>query len=151
MPVDLGQKFRVRVAAAEAKLRVITEASAQQPDPEGAWSLKEVVGHLLDSAVNNHLRFALAAVNGSYTGPEYDGDAWVRLHSYAKVPVAQLIEQWRTHNDRLANLVERIPEAALPAACRIGDSAPVTLRFLIEDYLDHLDHHVSQITEKAAR
>lgn len=150
MPKDLGEKFRARISAADTQLQKINEDSAQQSDPEGVWSLKEVVGHLLDSAINNHLRFALAVLNGGYTGPEYDGDAWVRLHGYARIPFATLLEYWRSSNELLANLVERIPDTALNATCRIGDNQPVTLRFLIEDYLDHLDHHVTQITEKTA-
>jgi len=150
MPAELGKKFRKRIAAADAALRQITEESSQKPDSEGVWSRKEVVGHLLDSAVNNHVRFAIAALNGSYTGPEYDGPAWVRVHGYAQLPFAVLVEHWRSHNEMLANLVDRINSEALSGVCRISNNEPVTLQFLIEDYLDHLDHHVKQITERAA-
>ncbi len=145
MPNRLGENFRIRIAAADSQLRKVSESDAQQPYPGGTWRRKEVLGHLLDSAVNNHLRFTLAALNGNYTGPEYDGEAWVRLNGYAHLPFSSLLQHWRSRNELLANLVERIPESALGNECRIGDGEPVTLQFLIEDYLRHLEHHVEQI------
>ncbi len=145
MPKELADTFRTRISAADNLLAEITEGAAQQPYPGGRWLRKQVLGHLLDSSVNNHLRFTLAALNGSYTGPEYDGEGWVRLNGYAQLPYATLLEHWRSRNELLANLVERIPDAALTANCRIGNNDPVTLQFLIEDYLDHLEHHVGQI------
>ncbi len=147
MPGALGQEFRTRIAAADSKLRSLTEDAACQPYPGGTWLRKEVLGHLLDSAANNHVRFAMAASNGTYTGPEYDGDAWVRLHAYAQLPYSALLDHWRSRNELLTRLVEGIPNSALAAECRIGKNQPVTLKFLVEDYLDHLQHHVRQITE----
>ncbi len=146
MPRRLADTFRSRIDAADNLLSKLTEETAQQPYPGGKWLRKEVLGHLLDSSVNNHLRFTVAALNGNYTGPEYDGEGWVRLNGYAQLPCATLLQHWRSRNELLANLVERIPDAALTATCRIGNNAPVTLQFLIEDYLDHLEHHVEQVT-----
>jgi hypothetical protein len=56
-----------------------------------------------------------------------------------------LLEHWRGQNELLCEAVERIPEERFGALCRVGDGAPVTLRFLVEDYLVHLHHHVQQI------
>ncbi len=146
MPGTLGQTFRSAITDTGARLGTITEDCAQRPYPGGKWLRKEVLGHLLDSAANNQLRFTCAALNGSYSGSEYDGEGWVRLNGYTELPYATLLRHWRLRNEQLANLVERIPDTALAAICRIGNNEPVTLQFLIEDYLAHLEHHVKQIT-----
>lgn len=147
MPKQLADTFRRRIATADNRLVTLTEDTAAQPYPSGKWLRKEVLGHLLDSAANNHVRFAVAALTGSYTGPEYDGEGWVRLHEYAQLPYSELLRYWRSRNELLVRLVEGIPESSLNAECRIGNGEHVTLKFLIEDYLDHLEHHVKQIAD----
>jgi hypothetical protein len=139
-------EFADRIAAAGRRLAGITEEQAALPWREGGWLRKEVLGHLLDSAANNHVRFAFAALAGSYEGPIYDQQGWVRLHGYARLPWSELLERWRLGNHVLAGIVAAIPEAALEAPCRLAGRPPVPLRFLIGDYLDHLEHHVGQIT-----
>jgi hypothetical protein len=49
----------------------------------------------------------------------------------------------------LMTVVDRIPEDRLGALCRVGNDEPVTLRFLIEDYIGHQQHHLAQITTGA--
>jgi hypothetical protein len=149
MPTELGQIFQRRLDQAETRLSRIGEQQAAEPVRSGGWLRKEVLGHLLDSAANNHQRFVRAAIDGHYEGPGYEQEGWVRLHGYAELPWTNLISTWRDRNTVLARLVERIEEQRLQAPCKVGDGAPVTLQFLIEDYLRHLDHHVCQITGEA--
>jgi len=146
MPAELGHQFDLRLKAAAVRLSAITEQRAAEPTHPGGWLRKEVLGHLLDSAANNHQRFVRAALDGSYAGPGYEQEAWVKFHGYAQMPWAELLTEWRQRNALLSRIVQRIDESALSASCKVGDNEPVTLRFLIEDYLRHLDHHVAQIT-----
>jgi hypothetical protein len=145
MPQQLGDKFRSRIEQAQAALQGIHEEGASQKYPGGEWTRKQVLGHLLDSAANNHIRFVAASLDGKYAGPKYNADGWVRAHDYANLSWSYLFEQWRVRNSILAHVVDHVPEAALDSECIIGDDQPVTLLFVIEDYLDHLDHHVSDI------
>jgi hypothetical protein len=148
MPEQLAKTFTARLAGAEGELRSITESEADEPYRAGAWTRKQVVGHLLDSAINNHIRFVMAALDGEYSGPAYDADGWVRMHDYANLKWSMLLDFWRTHNALLAEVVRQIPEVKLNAECRIGKDEPVTLRFVVEDYLDHMDGHIAEITAK---
>jgi hypothetical protein len=145
MPQTLGEKFRSRIEAAQAKLQGITEAHSSEKYPGGSWTRKQVLGHLLDSAANNHIRFVVASLEGKFTGPKYDADGWVALHDYAHLSWSYLFDQWHAVNSMLAQVVDHVPEKALTAQCTIGDDKPVTLKFIIEDYLDHLEHHVGDI------
>ena len=146
MPRELESLYRERLARADRTLAAVTEAAAAEPYPGGSWTRKQVLGHLLDSATNNHFRFGHAAQAGSLAVPGYAQREWVDWHDYAALPWADLLAHWRSRNELLTRLVAGLPEPVLSAPCRIGEDPEVTLEFLIRDYLDHLDHHVRQIT-----
>jgi hypothetical protein len=132
-----------------AGLRQITEPeSAVKPAP-AAWSKKEELGHLIDSAANNHLRFVRASLEPDFRGLGYQQDGWVRLHGYQEMAWTDIVEFWRHYNDFLVGLVKRIPDEKLMTPCVVGESAPVTLKFLIEDYVLHMQHHLDHILERA--
>jgi len=126
-------------------LQTISEQDGLRTFRGGGWTRKEILGHLIDSALNNHQRFVRAALEGRYEGPTYAQTGWVNMHGYASMPWAQLVEHWALQNRLLGEVVMRIPEGRLEAPCRVGSKDPVTLRFLIEDYLQHLHHHLAQI------
>jgi hypothetical protein len=137
--------FREHIASAYQLLQNVSEGQAQTSFRVGGWSRKQILGHLIDSALNNHQRFVRAALDGVYSGPIYEQEGWVAMHGYSAMPWEKLLEHWRGQNELLCEVVERIPAARLNAECRVGDGAPVTLQFLIEDYLAHLQHHMEQI------
>jgi hypothetical protein len=142
---SLAKIFGEQIAAFGSRLNGVGEHAANREVRPGGWCGKEVLGHLIDSALNNHQRFVRAALEGGYVGPGYDQGGWVTLHGYADLPWHELLDHWREKNSLLVRVVERIPDHRLGAPCRVGDSEPVTLGFLIEDYLRHLGHHVEQI------
>jgi len=118
---------------------------ANVPWREGGWTRKQILGHLLDSAANNRQRFVRACIDGSYVGPSYAQDAWVAAHGYVHLAWKTLLEWWNVEHEILRTVVERIPEERMDALCTVGDNAPVTLRYLIEDYTRHQFHHLGQI------
>jgi len=147
MPEILGLEFETRIGEAAAQLAEISEADAVKRIRDGGWSKKEILGHLLDSSANNHLRFVRAALEGSYAGPSYAQKECVELHGYGEMSWKDLLEQWRVRNALLACVVYRITEPSLEAPCKIASHDAVSLRLLIVDYLDHLEHHIRQMAE----
>jgi hypothetical protein len=146
MPQDLAQSLADRLARELPALRAITEdQAAAKPAREGAWSRKQELGHLIDSATNNHVRFVRASLEPDFHGPSYDGDAWVARHGYGDLPWAMLLDFWERYNRLLVELVARIPRERLATRCVVGASAPVTLGFLIEDYVAHMQHHLDHL------
>ena len=115
------------------------------------WSVKEIVGHLIDSAANNHQRFVRAQHAQRLEFAGYEQNLWVRSQDYQSYPWHELVDFWMLYNRHLAYVITRVPAAALKISCRIGDDKPVTLGFLIEDYLRHLRHHVRQIGRASCR
>lgn len=138
-------RFQDRIDSVHGGLLGISEQQSLTALREGGWTRKEILGHLIDSALNNHQRFVRAAIEGSYVGPTYDQGDWVNIHGYRSMSWASLLEHWRLQNVLLGEVIQRVPESRLAAVCQIGENAPVTLRFLIEDYLVHLDYHLRQI------
>ena len=141
----LSEELGKAVEAALSVLRQVTESESEKPALPGGWSRKQVLGHLIDSASNNHQRFVRAALQGSLELPGYDQDGCVRVQAVQEAPWPLLITLWADYNRFLAHVIAYLPDSKLDSACRIGTNEPVTLRFLAEDYLKHMRHHLGQI------
>jgi hypothetical protein len=146
MPTETAREFRAEIERLRTALLALSPALADTPWRAGGWTRKQIVGHLLDSAANNRQRFVRAAIDGEYAGPGYAQDAWVAAHGYRDASWETLLRWWQAEHEILTTVVDRIPEQRLQAMCVVGDDAPVTLRFLIEDYLSHQQHHFAQLT-----
>jgi hypothetical protein len=139
------------VRAAEPRLRTVTASEQVAPLLKGGWSRKQVVGHLIDSASNNHQRFVRAALQPSLEFPGYQQDDNVRVQAPQEAAWDLLVDLWVAYNRYLAHIIARVPQAKLETPCRIGAGQPVTLGFLIEDYVTHLIHHLEQLGVSARR
>lgn len=142
---ELSEKLARVVQSAEVSLRQISETETNTPVLKGGWSRKQVLGHLIDSASNNHQRFVRASLQGSLEFPGYDQDGCVRVQAIQSAPWPLLVTLWTNYNLYLAHVIAHLPVPKLEAPCRIGEDEPVTLMFLAEDYLTHLLHHLGQI------
>jgi hypothetical protein len=148
MTEALAMELSKIVEETAAELRSLSEeAAAAKPNPT-VWSVKEIVGHLIDSAANNHQRFVRARHVQHLEFPGYEQDLWVGSQDYQGYSWRELVDFWVLYNRHLAHVIRRVPAAALDVPCRIGEDETVTLRFLIEDYLRHLLHHLRQIAER---
>ena len=113
------------------------------------WTIAEVVGHLVDSAVNNQQRFVRAQHDEPLVFPKYEQNFWVKVQDYNSSPWENLVQLWRLMNLHLAHIIRHIPDEKMRAKCTITPNAPVSLSFLIEDYLIHLKHHLNKINERS--
>lgn len=142
---EVSERLLSVIEAAEPRLRQITAAESAKPLLNGGWSRKQVLGHLIDSASNNHQRFVRAALQPSLEFPRYDQDGNVRVQAPQDADWLLLISLWAAYNRYLAHIIARLPASKLETICKIGDGQPVTLSFVASDYVTHLLHHLHQI------
>lgn len=147
--MSIAARFEAAINEARQKLSVVTEDEANQAARTGGWLRKEELGHMLDSAQNNHQRIVLAVLNGEYAGPEYAQNDWVELHGYRDMQWAELLALWYTRNQMLHRIIARIPGDRLDATVTVGENPGISLSDWIDDYLHHLASHVAQITAKS--
>ncbi len=122
-------------------------AAAAKPDPE-RWSISEVVGHLVDSACNNHQRFVRAQFCSDFVFPKYEQNEWVIAANYRECNWESLVELWYHYNRQIAGLIRNMQPTSLSTPCTITPYEPCTLGFLVSDYLDHMKHHLNILTDR---
>lgn len=110
------------------------------------WSKKEILGHLIDSAANNHQRFIRAQYE-NLPAVLYDQDKWNQLNVYHTADKTLLINLWSNYNLHLLHVIRNVPGSSLLNKCHTGAKEPFTLAFLIADYVDHMEHHLKQILD----
>lgn len=153
---EVASELRLAVDGASKQLAAISDDKASQPVAPGKWSPKEIIGHLIDSASNNHGRFVRAQLTDDLFFPGYDQEAWVRVQQYASANWNELIALWRGFNHHIASVVEQIPSDVATkqrthhnldqiAWKTVATDKPVTLEYFVRDYVGHLKHHLSQI------
>ncbi len=140
-----SQKLLNVIATAEPRLRAIGAPQSADPTLPGGWSARQLLGHLIDSASNNHQRFVRAALQPSLDFPAYDQNGNISVQAVQDADWDLLISLWASYNRYLAHVIAHLPAAKLSTPCRIGTGEPVTLEFLVDDYLVHMLHHLKQL------
>jgi hypothetical protein len=145
-PAHISAELR---AAVDEGLRLFEHADDERTRTRpaaGAWCAREVIGHLIDSACNNHRRFVLGQSADIRKFDGYDGDQWVVRQQYDGEAWRDLIALWAAYNRHLAHVIACAPPATLEHSAESPDGrSQVTLGFLMEDYVQHLRHHFDQI------
>jgi hypothetical protein len=109
------------------------------------WSKKELLGHLIDSAVNNQLRFVRAQKAPRQEFLRYEQEFWVATQNYATEPWPDLVNLWLLLNRHLLHVVKAMPAGVLPHECVIAGYAELTLEELVVDYVRHMEQHLTQL------
>jgi hypothetical protein len=154
--------LRASVERATDVLLALPETTITARRAPGAWSVKEIIGHLVDSAANNHQRFVRAQGQADLIFSGYEQDEWVRVQDYQDMPWGDLLTLWHAYNHHLARVMALVPDAVrLQRHTRhnlheigwrpIRADRPATLDDLMRDYVDHLRHHLTQIEALTSR
>lgn len=132
---------------APAKLASISDGVASQKPDAQKWSKKEILGHLIDSACNNHQRFVRLQIDNDILLPKYKQDEWVAVQQWQQRNWDDIIALWKLYNEHILHLFHNVDESKLFNTITLGDEEEeiYTLHFLIDDYVNHLEHHLKQI------
>ena len=147
-----------KIAMIADNLFELDDAFVSAPRKPGAWSRKQVLGHLIDSASVNHQRIIEAQITGLIVFNGYKHQDWVRLQGYQSLDWEELVSLWCALNMHICTIIEKIPSDVLDelhsehryqdmAFRELPEDEPSTLGYLIEDYFAHLKYHLDQIND----
>jgi hypothetical protein len=140
-------EFKALLDLAADQLPGIAEPGARI---DGGWSRKEILGHLIDSAANNHQRFVRGQLSRELVLPKYEQERWVELERFQERDWNELIQFWMAYNRHLLQLMSHVGLEHLDSTMRIGGDEAVTLEFVMVDYVRHLKHHLKQMGVRGA-
>jgi hypothetical protein len=158
---EIAARLHAAVDEGERLFAPIDETGSARRADAGGWCAREVVGHLIDSACNNHRRFVVGQSSPSLVFDGYDGDEWVRLQHYAQVPWRDLVQLWTAYNRHLERVIasagdDVVARPKLPhnydqiLGEQYAPDQPQTLGALMLDYIEHMRHHFEQVRRVSA-
>ena len=144
------------IDASMPRLTALAEEPSGIRPASGKWSPREIIGHLIDSASNNHQRFLRARFQDDLVFAGYAQDEWVAAQRYQDAPWSDLLTLWAAFNRHLAHVMATTPaDVRLKSHTRhnlherayrpMPADQPATLDYFMEDYVLHLQHHLRQI------
>ncbi len=150
--VQVARNIEQQVSTAVERWRDLPDASLRFRPSEDAWSVKEITGHLIDSASNNHQRFVRLQLMERLTFPDYGKDNihWVIIQNYQNRKWDELLDLWRLYNVQLSYLIRSVDPACLNHVWHVDAQNEISLFDLMTDYLRHLKIHIDQIADNLA-
>ena len=150
--------FRETIDVASSRLLAIPADKSELPRAAGKWSPKEIIGHLIDSAANNHQRFVRAQFTDDLVFAGYEQEGWVRVQGYQNENWPELVQLWKLYNQHILHLISRVPEETRMklrhkhnlhqiASDSLSENEPVTLDWFMRDYVEHMKKHLKQILD----
>ena len=145
----LASDIEDTVSDAYNAFRALSEEAASHRKTLGDWSPKEIIGHLIDSAPNNHQRFVRLQVADALDFPDYqqDNTAWVKIQRYQETPRDELLDLWQGLNRHLARIIRNVDKTCIDHIWVVDEDTAITLGDLMVDYLRHLKDHILQIED----
>ena len=158
---DYVQELRDLVERSAALLRALDDAATAARPALGQWSPREIIGHLVDSASNNHQRFVRARFQDDLVFPPYEQDDWVAAQRYQEADWPELVTLWRSYNLHLARVMDAVPDDVRfrehtrhnldrIAWVTVPADEPATLDYFMRDYVGHVRHHLRQVLGEGA-
>jgi hypothetical protein len=123
----------------------IDKAVFEEKNP-GKWSKKEILGHLIDSAIHNLVRFTeINYLEKPYHHRPYSQNDLVNLNQYQTMDSNELVQLWLSLNNQIIRVFKNVDNKALDYQIIMDDQSVINLKFLMTDYVEHLEYHINQI------
>jgi DinB superfamily len=144
----VAQRLQTNINSVPNRFLSFSEEELRKKPAPNKWSKKEILGHLIDSAANNHHRFVKAQFEDDpFKFDSYQQDDWVNVQKYNELDTGSLVDLWERYNKHLLWIISNFDNSKLEMKWLIEgyETSGETMLFLIKDYVDHMDHHLKQI------
>jgi uncharacterized damage-inducible protein DinB len=112
------------------------------------WSIQQVIAHVVDSDLIASDRMKRIAAMDRPLLIGYDESAFAKMLPQDRIDPARACELFRLNRLHTADLLRPLPAEAWDRWGVHNEKGKVTLRAMLEDYCDHLDHHAMFIHDK---
>lgn len=154
----IGEFINTLNLAGDPLFQITDELASEKPSKD-KWSKKEILGHLIDSASNNHKRFVLAQYKDDLIFDGYEQDKWVEVQKYNETDWELLVNLWQNFNNLIVHVMRNTPFEVLTrkhtkhnlhevAWETVPKNEETSLEYFYKDYVGHLKHHLNQILEE---
>ncbi len=138
--------FEKSILEMEQILLKIGEEALAVKISEEKWSKKEILGHLIDSAIHNLQRFTEVQFKPQpYAIKSYNQDELVRVNRYQKKDIKDMIDLWVGLNKQILFIIIKLGYSLHEYLFLLDQNRIETLEWLFIDYVEHLEHHLEQI------
>jgi len=145
---EITRKFEQLLKSGLDYLSLSSEMEMNRKLSPEKWSKKEILGHLIDSGINNLQRFTeIQFEDKPYRIRKYKQNELVKANNYQNAELKEIIDFWLSINNRILNLIKQQTEKTLNYEIELDSKNISNFRFLIKDYISHLEHHLNQISE----
>ena len=141
-------QIRDLVSASREALLALSDEHVDSSRGEGAWTRRQILGHLIDSTAANHQRFVRAQYEDELRFPAYDAPGWVVTERWDIASWRLLVEAWTSYALLLAHILDVMPQAQLETPVWVdwyGEPTAIPLNAVAEAYVDHVRHHLAQL------
>jgi len=140
------QQLEKHISEVPDRFKQLSEDVILKKPAPGKWSKQEILGHLIDSAINNLKRFTDSQyLPQPYTVIRYAQDDLVVINLYQQLPLEHLLPLWIALNQQIVYVISNIPADKLSYTIIIPSGDSKTLEWLAIDYVEHMEHHLGQI------
>ena len=116
-------------------------------------TIKQILGHMVDSASNNTHRIVhLQYQESPFSFPNYatngNNDRWIGIQNYQDENWENLIQHWKFIHIHLVHVINNVNQNKLPnmwiSESKYGN---IALKDMIVDFLRHFNLHLGEIQE----
>ncbi len=148
----ISEEIRDLVSEWESNLNSLSEKIITIPRNQQNRSVKEIVGHMVDSVSNNTHRIVhLQYQESPFEFPNYatfgNNDRWIAIQKYQEANWHELVQLWKYAHLHFAYVIQHINPEKLQNEWISEQNKKVTLEEMIEDFPRHFNLHINEIVE----
>lgn len=147
--LDLRNGINQIISVWESKLlNLPVEVISQRKNSQNR-TIKQLIGHLIDSASNNQQRMVRLQYNPELIFPDYtqSNDLWIAIQNYQESDWTNLVSFWKCYNLHIIQIIENVDVSKLNNTWTDFEGNVVTLQDMLNGYLEHLKLHMNEIEE----